>query len=106
MRKNVIKGVFIAPITSGVMNGLYMSNWLAFIFAMVFAFVVTLLIGLPAFLLLERNNKVTLPYLIATGFLGGSAVGLFFIGIDFRASSILLSQLIFVSHGMLVARAF
>jgi hypothetical protein len=106
MRKNIVRGVLIAPFASGVLHGLLMQNWVAFIFAVVFAYAFTLAVGLPTFLLLERNDRVSLPYLLTAGFMGGSAIGIFFIGVDFQVSSILLGELMFASHGMLVAFVF
>lgn len=106
MRKNIVKGVLVAPIASGALQGLLMHNWVAFIFALVFAYPLALVIGLPVFHLLERNRKASLPYLLISGLLCGAFAGLFFIGRDFQASAAAISLLLFGSHGLLVAFAF
>jgi len=106
MRKNIVKGVFVAPLASGILQGLLMKNWGALVFALVFAYPLSLAIGLPTLLLLERNKKATLSNLLIAGFLGGAFVGLFFTGSDLQAPTMLLGLLLFAFHGLLVAFAF
>lgn len=106
MRKNIVKGVVIAPLASGALQGLLMHNWVAFVFALVFAYPLALVIGLPVFFLLERYQKASLPYLLIAGLLCGAFAGIFFIGQGFQPTAAAISLLLFSGHGLLVAFAF
>lgn len=106
MRKNIVKGVLVAPLASGAFQGLLMQNWVAAVFALAFAYPFSLVIGLPLFLLLERNQKSSLPYLLISGLLGGVFAGFFFTGPGFQPFAVALSLLLFGAHGLLVAFAF
>ena len=106
MRTNIVKGVLVAPLASGVLQGLLMQSWAAFVFALVFAYPLALIIGVPVFLLLERNQKASLSYLLVSGLLSGFCAAVFFIGPDFQASTAAISLLLLGGHGLLVALAF
>ena len=106
MRKNIVLGISLAPLASGLVQGVLAGHWAASVVALAFAYPFAVIVGLPVFFLLENNNKTSLPHLLAAGFVSGTLIGVFFTSSGSSLAMISITFGIFAAHGTAVAFVF
>jgi len=106
----IILGFIVAPLASGLLQGLIVGNWPAVFMALVFAYRFTLVLGLPTFLIFRRFRWLKAWHAMTAGF-GLGMVAPLLRGMstdfgDYSAVSIVGSLGLFALHGMAVSTTF
>ena len=108
--KRIILGFALAPLASGLLQGIIMGTFGAVIFAWVFAYPISLVLGIPAFILFRKKSwlkmwQVTLAGTIL-GIVGGVLFGLL-VGFEgYSVQSVFKGLVLFGLHGLVVSLTF
>lgn len=108
--KRIILGFLIAPLASGLLQGVVMGNLGAVIFAWVFAYPFSIILGVPAFLVFKKNSWLKLWQVVVAGTTLGVIGGLLFSLVasfeNHSVQSIIHGLGLFGLHGLVVSLAF
>ena len=109
--KRILLGFFISPLSSGLIQGTIMGNAVGVFYTyLIYALPLSIIFGMPTFIIFKKNNWLKLWHVTLTGFILGMLVSLIYGAIigfsSFSVIAIIKGILLFGFHGFIVSLTF